>query len=100
MPSKINSVNQNYGSVDIPELSSDMELADLEELGEREFAIARYQKEGTIPAKVAKADASTFGLKKAFWDVYSPANKEQTGQWILEKDAESGDEFIVRKIES
>jgi len=100
MPSKINSVNQNYNALDFKELKSDLELADVEALSEKEFAIAKYKATGERPIKIAKADAETFGLKKAFWDVYSPVENPQPGRWVVEQDAESGDEFITLKTES
>lgn len=100
MPSKINSVNQNYSSVDFKELQSDLELAEVEEMNERDFAIAKYKNTGERPLRIAKADASAFDLKLSFWDVYSPVENPQTGRWIIEKDAESGDEFITLKTES
>jgi hypothetical protein len=100
MPSKINSVNQNYNALDFQELQSDLELADVEELSERDFAVAKYKATGERPLRIAMADADTFGLKKAFWDVYSPVENPQTGRWIIEKDATSGDEFISLKLES
>ena len=100
MPSKINSVNQNYNALDFQELQSDLELADVEALSERDFAIAKYKATGERPLRIAKADAGTFGLKKAFWDVYSPVENPQVGRWIIEKDATSDDEFITLKSES
>jgi hypothetical protein len=96
---KINSVEMNYDALDINELTEDLQLAEVENLGEREYAVAKYKADGVRPTKIAKADADKFGLRKAFWDVYSPVDSTQ-GRWIVESDAESGDEFIVLKAES
>jgi len=89
--------DQESASVDYGELASDLNLADLEEMDTHEYAIAKYEATGQRPIRIAKADASKFGLRHAFWDVYAPVSGEQKGQWILEKDAESGDEFISVK---
>jgi len=96
---KINGVEQNYNALDFGELSSDLELAEVENLNDREYAVAKYNASGVRPVKIAAVDAEKFGLRKAFWDVYSPVDST-TGRWIVEADAESGDEFIVLKTES
>jgi len=96
---KINGVEQNYNALDFKELSEDLTLAEVENLGEREYAVAKYKVDGVRPVRIAKADAAEFKLRKAFWDVYSPVDSTE-GRWIVEADAESGDEFIVLKTES
>lgn len=99
MPTKINSVNQNYDILDYKELQEDLQLADLEAMEDKEYLIARYKANGKRPARIAVADAASFGLKKAFWDVYAPVESAQSGSWVLEKDAENGEEFIVSRAE-
>lgn len=94
---KINSAaGQVFSSVDIKELSSDLRLAELEEMNSLDYAIAKYNSTGERPKRIAKANADKFGLRHAFWDVYAPVNGPQSGQWILETDA-SGDEYITVK---
>jgi nitrogen fixation protein FixH len=100
MSLRINSVNQNYNVLDYKELSADLRLAELEEMSTSEYDISKYAATGQRPVKIAKADAEKFGLRKAFWDIYAPIENPSQGQWIVSKDAESGDEFITRKIES
>lgn len=101
MSSRINSAaNQNYDALDFKELKSDMRLAELEEMSNAEYNLAKFAETGERPTKIAKTDAEKFGLRKAFWDVYAPVESPNSGQWVVEKDAESGDEFITRKIES
>jgi hypothetical protein len=95
--SKINGVNQNYEALDFKELSEDLELADVEGLNEREFAIAKFKNTGQRPTRIAAVDASNFGLRKAFWDVYAPVDSPTENRWVLEKDAETGDEYITLK---
>jgi hypothetical protein len=95
--SKINGVNQNYEALDFKELTEDLELADVENLSKRDFAIAKYKNTGSRPVRIAKADASEFGLRKAFWDVYAPVESPTDNRWVLEKDAETGDEYITLK---
>ena len=95
---KINSAEgQQFDAVDMKELASDLRLAELEEMNGHQYAISKYQATGVRPTKIAKADASAFGLRHAFWDVYAPVSGSQKGQWILEKDADTGDEFITVK---
>ena len=97
---KINSVNQNYETLDIGDLQSDLDLARLEEMGEHEYALAKFKDTGVRHQRIAVAEAKEFGLRKAFWDVYSPVEKSETGRWMVEKDATSGEEFITLKKES
>ena len=96
---KINGVEQNYNALDFKELTEDLALAEVENLDEREFAVAKYKVDGIRPTKIAKADVDKFKLRKAFWDVYAPVDSTE-GRWIVEADSESGDEFIVLKTES
>ena len=95
---KINSAaGQEFSSVDMTELASDLRLAELEEMNGLDYALAKYKATGVRPTRIAKANASQFGLRHAFWDVYAPVSGPSKGQWILEKDAESGDEYITIK---
>ena len=95
---KVNSAaSQEFSSVDMTELASDLRLAELEEMGGLEYAISKYKATGVRPVKIAKAQAELFGLRHSFWDVYAPVSGSPKGQWILEKDAETGDEFITVK---
>ena len=95
--SKINGVNQNYEALDFKELSDDLSLAEVENLSEKDFALSKFQSTGQRPGKIAVADAEKFGLKKAFWDVYAPVEQSTSGRWVLEKDADTGEEFISLK---
>jgi len=88
---------QDFNSVDMTELASDLHLAELEDMTPLNYSVAKYKATGVRPVKIAKANAEAFGLRHAFWDVYAPVSGAQKGQWILEKDAESGDEFITVK---
>lgn len=97
MSFKISKIEQNYRALDFKELQNDLNLADVENLGEREYSIAKYKETGERPVKVAAADASSFGLRKAFWDIYAPVENTAGGQWRLDKDAVTGEEFIIRK---
>lgn len=97
IPKITSASNPDKDILDYSKLSSSLNEADKELLSERELAIANYKENGVRPTRIAKADAQTFGLRKAFWDVYTPIEGVQNGQWMLEKDAESGDEFIIVK---
>jgi hypothetical protein len=100
MSTRINSANdQNYNILDYKELQEDLALADLEAMDDKEYLVAKFKATGKRPERIAVADAASFGLRKAFWDVYAPVDANQQGTWILEKDADSGEEFIVSKIE-
>lgn len=100
MSYKISNIEQNYNALDFKELQSDLNLADAEEMDDRSFAIAKYKTTGERPVKVAKVDAESFGLRKAFWDVYSPVEGTSAGMWRLDKDASTGEEVIIRKESS
>ena len=95
MSNKISKIEQNYNALDFNELQEDLNLAEVEDMSEHEFSVAKYKETGERPIKVAKADASKFGLRHAFWDVYAPV-ESSSGQWVLEADGE-GNEFITRK---
>ena len=99
MPNKISKIEQNYEAIDFTELVDDLKLADYEEMNNAEFALAKYKETGVRPLRIAKADAEKFGLRKAFWDVYSPIEKTETGQWTLEVN-EAGEESIIRTVEA
>jgi hypothetical protein len=88
---------QNYNALDFTELKNDLELAEIESMDDRTYAIAKYKATGERPVKVAKSDAESFGLRRAFWDIYSPVEGVAAGQWKIEKDATTGEEFIIRK---
>jgi len=93
MPNKISKIEQNYTALDFKELEVDLEL--VEGMDEHEFAVAKYKATGERPVKIAKVDATKFGLRHAFWDVYAPVDSSQ-GQWVLEADTD-GNEIITRK---
>ena len=75
----------------------------LEEMSPAEREVHEFQTNGTIPDRVAKADASKFGLRHVAFDVWSPSYSSNsvassTKQvWHLEKDAD-GNEVIVRAV--
>lgn len=100
MSYKISKLEQNYNALDFTELQNDLNLADVEGMDERHYAIAKYKATGERPMKVAKVDAESFGLRKAFWDVYSPAEGTAAGAWRLDKDAVTGEDIIIRKESS
>jgi hypothetical protein len=54
--------------------------------------------EWILPNKIAKSNASNFGLRHAYWDVWVPEKNDKKGVWQLQKDA-SGNEVIVRTDE-
>jgi hypothetical protein len=97
MSYRISRIEQNYNALDFTELQNDLELAEVESMDERTYAIAKYKVTGERPVRVAKADAESFGLRRAFWDIYSPVEGVTAGQWKIEKDATTGEEFIIRK---
>ena len=83
--------------LDYNKLSESLNEGERELLSDRELAIANYKEKGIRPTRIAKADAEAFGIRKAFWDVYSPVEGVKGGQWQIEKDVESGDEYITVK---
>lgn len=97
MSIKVSKIENDYSSVDFDTLQEDLTLAEVENMDAATFAVAKYKTSGVRPSRIAIASAEQFGLKRAFWDVYSPVEGPTAGQWRLEKDASSGEEFIVRK---
>lgn len=97
MSYRISKIEQNYSALDFSELQDDLNLAEAEDLDQRSYAIAKFKASGDRPDRIAKSDASEFGLRVAFWDVYAPVEGISAGQWKLEKDAVSGEEIIIRK---
>lgn len=97
MSYRISKIEQNYNALDFNELQNDLDLAEVESMDERTYAVAKYKATGERPVKVAKVDAESFGLRKAFWDIYAPVEGIAAGQWKIEKDATTGEEFIIRK---
>lgn len=97
MSMKIGKIEQDYSAVDFGMLQDDLALAEVENMDDVTFAAAKYKATGERPTRIAIANANQFGLKKAFWDVYSPIEGATAGNWRLEKDATSGEEIIVRK---
>ncbi len=97
MSIRVSKIENDYSAVDFTELQEDLTLADLEDMDEATYAVAKYKASGVRPSRIAVASAAQFGLKKAFWDVYSPVEGPTAGNWRLEKDASTGEEVIVRK---
>lgn len=97
MSIRVSKIENDYSAVDFDSLQEDLTLAELEDMDELTFAVAKFKASGVRPSRIAVANASQFGLKKAFWDVYSPVENPSAGTWRLEKDATTGDEVIVRK---
>lgn len=97
MPYRISNIEQNYNTLDFSELQEDLTLAEVENMDDVTFAAAKYKVTGERPVRIAAVNAEKFGLKKAFWDVYSPVEGVASGMWRLEKDATTGEETIVRK---
>jgi hypothetical protein len=96
IPKITSASNPDKNILDYDKLSQSLNEAERELLDDRELAIATFKETGVRPVKIAKADAPAFGIRKAFWDVYSPVEGTPAGAWLLEKDA-NGDEFIVIK---
>ena len=97
MSIKVSKLENDYSAFDFESLQEDLTLAEIEDMDEITFAAAKYKVTGERPSRIAVANASQFGLKKAFWDVYSPVEGVNAGMWRLEKDAVTGEENIVRK---
>jgi hypothetical protein len=97
MSIRIGKIEQDYGAVDFGMLQDDLALAEVENMDDVTFATAKYKATGERPVRIAVANAAQFGLKKAFWDVYSPVEGVAAGNWRVEKDAATGEEFISRR---
>lgn len=80
---------------DLNSLEAALEQDANEELSPAELEVKAFDEQGIIPARVASAQASKFGLRHAYFDVYKPVNTANKGVWQLEKDAD-GNEFIIR----
>ena len=97
MSIKVSNIGNDYSAVDFQSLQEDLTLAEIEDMDEITFAAAKYKVSGERPVRIAVANASQFGLKKAFWDVFVPVEGVSAGMWRLEKDAATGEDHIVRK---
>ena len=99
MNNKIVSIEQNYGALDIDILKASLEAGDIEEMDSKEIVRHAFVKQGSIPNRIMVKEASDFGLKHSYFDVWKPVDEAKTGVWIMEKDS-SGQEWIVRAEDS
>ncbi len=95
---RISRLDDSAGDFDTVNLQAALDQDALEEMSQLDIEKKVYAEQGTIPNKVAASEASTFGLRRAYFDVYKPANSSTRGVWHLEKDAD-GNDFIVRADE-
>jgi hypothetical protein len=96
MSIKISKIDQNYSAIDFNSLKNGIEDADREDLTTEDLSKEAFAKSGTIPSRVALASASQFGLRKAYFDIWKPANPETKGVWKLSKEAD-GTEWITQE---
>jgi len=83
------------GNMDMSSIESALEQDAIEEMTPDEREAKAYADSGTVPNKIAKEKADSFGIRKAFFDVWKPVDENKKGVWHLQKDAD-GNEFIVR----
>ncbi len=96
MSQKISKLDtQNYNCLDFGILQSSLKEEDFEEMSELEKSQEEFKTSGSIPKKVAMKDIQSFGLRRAYFDIFKPSNPSTSGIWRLEK-ADDGSEWIVR----
>jgi nitrogen fixation protein FixH len=98
MSSKINSAaSENTNIANFDQIKEELRIAELEDMSDAEYKLAKFKETGERPVKVAKVDADKFGLRHAYFDIYAPVENQKAGVWMLQKDAETGEEVIVKK---
>jgi len=65
-----------------------------EEMSPAEIETKDFQENGIIPTRVAKTNASSFGLRHAYFDVWKPENLEIKSVW--QSQTIDGVDYIVR----
>ena len=95
MTIKISRLDEFGSQFDTKFLEAAIEQDNRDNMSPEEVQIAEYTQNGIIPNKVAIGKASTFGLRRAYFDIFKHENNSTKGVWQLQKDAD-GNEFIVK----
>jgi len=92
---RISRLDDAEGDINTADILAALELDDMDEMSPAELETKAYADKGIIPNKIAAANAGSFGIKKAYFDVWKPVDETKKGIWHLQKDADGG-EWIVR----
>jgi hypothetical protein len=93
---KISKIDSIAGDFDINGIVTALEQDSLDDLSPKELQEKAFKDDGSIPNKVAALDAKAFGLRKSYFDVWTPVNEATPGIWKLNKEAD-GTEWITRE---
>ncbi len=92
---RISRLDDVGGDFDTKTIEIALEQDAMDEMTPFELEVKNYTEVGIIPKTVAHSQASSFGLRKAYLDVWKPIDSKTSGIWHLQKDAD-GKEWIVR----